>query len=87
MSFVYILKSEVGKYYIGSTDNLEERMKHHLGGYTSSTSKMGKLELILSQEYNTLGEARRVEKRLKNLKRRDYIDKIIRDGYIKIKGG
>lgn len=75
----------MGKYYIGCTDDLEKRLKHHLGGYTPSTSKMGKLELIFSQEYNTLEQARYVECRLKKLKRKDYIEKILEDGYIKIK--
>ena len=84
MSFVYILKGEIGHFYIGSTADLEERLKHHLGGHTPSTSKMGKLELVFSQEYPCLKDARYVEKRLKNLKRRDYIEKIIKDGYIKI---
>jgi len=35
---VYILfSSKTGKYYIGSTDNLEGRLKHHNAGSTSST--------------------------------------------------
>jgi len=85
MGFVYILKTEGGNYYIGSTDNLERRFKQHLEGQTPTTKRMGKLELIFSQEYNTLRQARYVENRLKKLKRKDYVEKIIRDGYIKIK--
>jgi putative endonuclease len=85
MAFVYILQNEKNQYYIGSTDNVDERMKHHLGGYTPSTSKMGKLKLVFKQEYLTLGEARRIEFRLKKLHRHDYISKIIADGFIKIR--
>ena len=84
MSFVYILKTTSGKYYIGSTNDLDARMKHHKGGYTKSTKALGEVELIFKQEYYTLGEARRIERRLKNLKRKDYIENIIRDGYIKM---
>jgi len=40
--------------------------------------------LVLSQEYATLLEARKIENRLKKLKRKDYIEKIIIDGYIKM---
>ena len=83
MNFVYILKTERG-YYIGSTNDLERRISQHLSGHTPSTKRMGKIELIFSQEYNTLEQARYIEFRLKNLKRKDYIEKILEDGYIKI---
>jgi len=46
---------------------------------------MGELRLVFTQEYNTLNEARSVERKLKKLKRGDYIEKIIKEGYIKIK--
>jgi len=46
---------------------------------------MGKLELVFSQMFDTLEEARKIELRLKKLKRKDYIEKIVKDGYIKIK--
>jgi len=84
MGFVYILKTDRG-YYIGSTDDLERRMSQHLAGHTPSTKRMGKLELIFSQKYSSLKQARYIETRLKKLKRRDYIEKIISDGFIKIK--
>ena len=87
MPFVYILKNEDGKYYIGSTVSLENRMKHHLGGHTPSTHRMGKLELVFSQKFETLQQARIIEYRLKKLKRHDYIDKIVKDGIIKILPG
>jgi len=41
-------------------------------------------KLVFEQKYQTIEEARAVEKRIKNLKRKDYIEKIIKDGYIKI---
>ena len=84
MSFVYILKTSSGKYYIGSTTNLSGRISHHKGGYTPSTKKLGKLSLVFSQEYATLSEARLIERRLKKLKRKDYIEKIVKEGYIKM---
>jgi putative endonuclease len=38
MYFVYILySSKTDKFYIGSTDNLESRLKHHNCGATPST--------------------------------------------------
>ena len=86
MPHVYILESIIdGRYYIGSTTNLELRMKHHIGGHTPSTNRFGEIKLVFSQEYNSLKEARIIERRLKKLKRKDYIEKIIGDGFIKIK--
>ncbi len=40
--------------------------------------------LVLVQEYDSLGVARKIERKVKKLKRKDYIEKIISDGYIKI---
>ncbi len=85
MPFVYILQNEEGKYYIGSTVNLEDRMEHHLGGYTPSTKRLGNIKLVFYQRYETLKEVRSIETKLKKLKRHDYIANIIKDGFIKIK--
>ena len=85
MAFVYILESESGRYYIGSTLDIHERIRHHAGGYTPSTKRLGKMRLTLYQEYKTLAEARSVEGKLKKLKRKDYIRKIVEEGYIKVK--
>lgn len=84
MPHVYILKSAAGKYYIGSTADLKDRIKHHKGGHTPSTKRLGNLDLIFSQEYHNLIDARSIERKLKKLKRKDYIDKIIKEGVIKM---
>ena len=86
MACVYILQSlRDGRFYIGSTADLEKRTKHHFGGFTPSTKRFGRIEFVFSQEYQTLKEARMIEKRLKNLKRRDYIEKIVSDRKIKMR--
>jgi predicted GIY-YIG superfamily endonuclease len=84
MAWVYILKTKSGKYYVGSTEDLGVRLEHHFGGYTPSTKALGAESLLLKQEYPTLKAARWVELKLKKLKRRDYIEKILKDGYIKL---
>lgn len=84
MAWVYILQSlKNGKYYIGSTLDIKQRLQHHLSGGTPSTRRLGPMNYIFSQKYHTLNEARSIERKLKQLKRKDYIEKIIRDGYIK----
>lgn len=82
---VYILKDIKGAFYIGSTNDLARRMRQHLAGHTQTTDRMDKPSLLFNQQYPTLTEARKIERRLKKLKRKDYIENIIRDGYIKIK--
>jgi len=85
MAWVYILKSLRDKrFYIGSTTDLKQRLKHHQGGGTPSTKRFGDFRLVLSQEYSTLKEARFIERKLKKLKRHDYIEKMVRDGEIKM---
>lgn len=85
MAYVYILESlKDNRYYIGSTINLKERLKHHKGGFTPSTKRFGGVKLVFSQYFVSLREARYIERRLKNLKRKDYLKKIVEDKYIKI---
>lgn len=86
MAFVYILQSKKdGRFYIGSTIDLEKRLRHHKGGFTHSTKRFGELELLFSQEYPTISDARKIEKKLKSLKRKDYIEKIVKDSFIKMR--
>ena len=68
MGYVYILKSNKGKFYVGSTNDLKRRFEQHISGYTHTTARMEKLELVFSQEYESLEKARYVELKLKKLK-------------------
>lgn len=81
---VYILRSGKGVFYVGSTNDLRRRLGQHRNGHTATTSRMDDFELVLSQEYPTLGDARVVEKKIKGLKRKDYIEKMIKEGHIRI---
>jgi len=83
VAHLYIFQNEAGRYYVGSTSDLDKRLKHHVGGYTPSTKRLGKIELFFSQKFTSLEKARGVERWLKKMKRRDYIERIIKDGYIK----
>ncbi|MDP3958157.1 MAG: GIY-YIG nuclease family protein [bacterium] len=85
MAYLYILQNKAGRFYIGSTSDLEKRLKHHLGGHTPSTKRLGPMKLVFNQEFALLAEARQMEKWLKKMKRRDYIERIVKDGYIRHK--
>jgi len=54
MAWIYILRNDEGRHYVGSTENLSSRLKHHEGGHTPSTKRLGNLKLVFSQEYDTL---------------------------------
>lgn len=85
MAYVYIIKTKSGKYYIGSTTDIKSRIEHHKGGHTLSTKRLGFDSCVLVQEYKTLSEARKIESKLKKFKRRDFIDKIVSEGYIRVR--
>ena len=71
MGTVYILQSKLnGRYYIGSTINLDRRLNEHFAG---------PFDLRFSQNFETIEEARKIELKLKKLKRRDIIERIVRD--------
>ena len=78
MPYVYILESEkTGRYYIGCSHDVEERLKKHNMGMVEATRKFRPFQLKLKQEFQNLTEARQIEVRLKKLKRKDYIRKAI----------
>jgi len=82
--YVYILKSEKnGRYYIGSTNNLERRIIEHNSGKTKSLKYILPIKLVFKKEYKTLIDAHRMELYLKKLKNRGILDRIIREGDIK----
>ena len=86
MFWVYMLRCGDGSYYVGHTDNLENRLEqHHLKIYPKCyTATRLPIELVFSQEYPNIKQAYKVEIKLKKMKRRDYIEKIIAEGKIKM---
>ena len=78
MYFVYILKSlKDSGYYIGQTENLDERLKKHNRGLVKSTRSRMPFVLIKKELFNTRGEARKRENYLKRLKGGNEFKKII----------
>ena len=78
MYYVYILKSEkTGKYYVGYTTNLEERLKYHNSGRTKSLRKHIPLEIIKTEEYPIYEEARSREMQIKRYKSGNAFKKLL----------
>jgi putative endonuclease len=68
MAWVYILCSSSGRYYIGSTENLERRLREHKRGSNHTTHRLGELTLVTAKEMPSIAEARGLEIHLKKKK-------------------
>jgi putative endonuclease len=83
--YVYILRSlKNGRFYIGSTNDVNRRFVEHKLGRCITTKKMLPVELAFFQEYDSLKIAKGIEYKLKKLKRKDIIERIIREGRIQM---
>ncbi|HMT00819.1 MAG TPA: GIY-YIG nuclease family protein [Candidatus Absconditabacterales bacterium] len=71
--FVYVLECFNGRWYVGSTNNLERRFEEHQGGKVSSTKNVRPLVLVGKKEFGTLLEARRYELFLKSKKSKEKV--------------
>lgn len=62
MYYTYILKSEKdGRFYYGSCENLEVRLKAHNRGKVRSTKSRRPMQLHYSEVFETRSDARRRE--------------------------
>ena len=78
MWFVYILRSlKDGRYYIGSTSNLEKRVERHNQGGNISTKNRRPLELVYFETYNTRVDALRRERVVKSYKGGEAFEKLV----------
>jgi putative endonuclease len=69
MAHLYILQSERdGRFYIGSTINLERRNQEHNRGQTRSTRGRGPWKLVYQELHETLLAAHRRELEIKGWK-------------------
>ena len=69
MAWVYILRGSSGRHYIGSAVDLDARFAQHLRGHTATTKRLGnKLVIVAKKKVASLGEARKLERVLKQKK-------------------
>jgi len=79
MSFsVYILySSSLNQYYIGHTENLEDRIFRHTNSGSKSTKKANDWVIKYTETFNTRQEVAKRELEIKNKKSRKYIEWLI----------
>jgi putative endonuclease len=76
---VYILKSlKDGSYYVGSTNNLEDRFKRHNEGRVAYTKPRRPWKLVYSEEHPDRSSAARRENEIKAHKRSAFIETLIK---------
>lgn len=85
MPYVYILRSlKDQKKYIGSTINLEKRLRQHKNGEVISTKYRRPLKLIGCQYFITIQEAALFEKKYK--RSHGALERAIKKGLVKLNG-
>jgi putative endonuclease len=78
MYYVYILKSlKDGKYYIGSTANVADRLAYHNAGKQRSTKNRTPFQLVYQEEYELKTVALAREKQIKSYKGGNAFQKLI----------
>ncbi len=75
----YILHSKsLDRYYIGSTSNLEDRLRRHLSNHQGFTSKAKDWEIVYCEAFLSSKEAQVRERWVKNQKSRKVIEGLIK---------
>jgi putative endonuclease len=81
MFYTYILYSEtISRYYTGSAQNIEERLRRHNEGHSKSTKGKGPWELVISFSFETRAEAMEHERKIKKRGAGRFLKGIGRDG-------
>ena len=75
MFFVYILFSDsIAKFYVGQTNNIEDRLIRHNSGFVKSTKLGLPWNLVRFFEVSTMSEAMLLEKKIKGRGVKRYLE-------------
>ncbi len=78
MGFLYILLSESsGRFYVGSTDDLQRRLAEHIRGKNLATRGRGPWKLVHSEQLESLADARHRKYEIKRWKSAKLIRALI----------
>ncbi|MBU0671176.1 GIY-YIG nuclease family protein [Patescibacteria group bacterium] len=72
--YLYLLESQIDKsYYLGVTNNIKRRLKEHNSGHSKYTKSKRPWKLIDFIEYDSISEAYKNERMLKQKKKRELV--------------
>jgi putative endonuclease len=78
MFYIYIIYyKSLNKYYVGSCQNIEERLDDHLNRRSKNTKSAKDWELKYSETFSSRSEAYQREMQIKKMKSRIYIENLI----------
>ena len=76
--YVYILQSQSSsRFYIGQTQDLDDRVAYHNANYSKSLKNRGPWQLVHTEKYETRAEAVRRERQIKSWKDRKMIQELV----------
>ncbi len=76
--YVYTLQSETtGRYYVGQTEHLAERVAYHKANYSLALKNRGPWKLVYFESYASRREAVRRERHIKRQKDRAFIQRLV----------
>ncbi len=79
--YVYIIESlSNGSFYIGSSDNVERRVRRHNSGYSRYTKRHRPWKLVYTERHPSKTEALKRERFLKRQKNREFYLRLIKGG-------
>jgi putative endonuclease len=81
--WVYVLQSETtGRYYVGSTADLEARLARHTANRSAATKGRGPWQLVYREAFPTRQAALARERAIKARKGRDYLETLRQSGAV-----
>jgi putative endonuclease len=79
MHFCYIIQSQsLGKFYVGETSDIEQRLKFHNSGFSEFTSKAKGWQIYLLISCKNREIARKLENHIKSMKSKTYIQNLLK---------
>ncbi|MBC7847118.1 MAG: GIY-YIG nuclease family protein [Flavobacterium sp.] len=81
MYYTYIIYSKtIDKYYVGSCQDVQERLKDHLNSRSKYTKQAKDWELKYFETSSSRSDAYQREMQIKKMKSRKYIESLIKNG-------
>ena len=79
MYYIYILKSQKhGRYYVGSSNDIEKRLKRHNASQNKSTKSGAPWTIVYSEEFLSRQDAVRRELQIKKYKGGEAFKKLVK---------
>ena len=78
-SFYILFSKKLNRYYIGSTQNLSERLRKHNSNHRGFTGKANDWEVVYTETFETKTLAYARERQVKSWKSRKAIEKLINE--------